>query len=81
MAPMSALRGGDKRENAAILRSILRCEKVGPQADAVLLNAAAGLVVCGLANEMSEGMARAREALQSGRASEKLDALCRFSKK
>jgi len=80
-APMSALRGGDKRENAAILRSILRCENRGPQADAVLLNAAAGLVVCGLANEMSEGMARAREALQSGRASEKLDALCRFSKK
>ncbi len=80
-APMGALRGGDKRVNAEILRGILGGENRGPQADAVLLNAAAGLVVCGLATDMSEGMARAREALQSGRAGEKLDALCGFSKK
>ena len=78
-APMDALRGGGRRENAGILFRILSCDIGGAQADAVLLNAAAGLVVCRLAKNMGEGMDCAREALQSGRALEKLEALRRFS--
>lgn len=79
-APMEALRGGGRVENAAILRRILSCKEGGAKCDAVLLNAAAGLVICGLAQDMAEGMDAAREALQSGRALAKLDALCLFSK-
>jgi anthranilate phosphoribosyltransferase len=79
-APMEALRGGGRLENASILRGILSCKVGGAKCDAVLLNAAAGLVVCGLASDMVNGMDAAREALQSGRALAKLDALCLFSK-
>ena len=79
-APMEALRGGGRVENASILLRILRCEEIGAKSDAVLLNAAAGLVVCGLAKDMAEGMGAAREALQSGKALAKLDSLCLFSR-
>lgn len=79
-APMEALRGGGRVENAGILRRILSGEEIGAKCDAVLLNAAAGFVVCGLAKDMAEGFSTARDVLQSGRALAKLDALCSFSK-
>jgi anthranilate phosphoribosyltransferase len=41
----------------------------------VIVNAAAGFVVAGLANEMNAGIAMAREEIDSGRALEKLKAL------
>ncbi|MDH4158920.1 MAG: anthranilate phosphoribosyltransferase [Actinomycetota bacterium] len=43
LAPLSALRGGDREFNAAAVRSVLSGEEVGPIRDAVLLNAAAAL--------------------------------------
>jgi anthranilate phosphoribosyltransferase len=45
----------------------------------VILNAAAGFVVAGLAADMVEGIARAHEQLDSGRAVAKLKALQEFS--
>jgi len=39
----------------------------------VLLNAGASLYICGLARNIGEGFARAQEALQGGRAAEKLE--------
>ena len=62
------LKGGDRTQNAKILRSVLSGELGGPVADTVVLNAAAGLVVAGVANSMEEGCAMAKECLQSGRA-------------
>ncbi len=54
--------------NAAHLVAILEGRDRGPKRDIVSLNAAAGLVICGLAADLSEGLALAAAAIDSGRA-------------
>lgn len=61
------LAGGDAPSNAAMLRALLEGEK-GPRREAVLLNAALGLVVADLASRLDEGYQRARAAIDEGRA-------------
>lgn len=78
LAASGALAGGDADTNARILRSVLDCE-AGPRRDVVLLNAAPALVACGLAADLNEGIARAAEAIDSGAAAERLDALAAFT--
>jgi len=73
-----ALRGGSARENAAIVRAVLAGES-GARRDAVLLNAAAGLVAAGLADDLVEGLALGAETIDSGAAHSRLDALVAFS--
>ncbi|HEV2578352.1 MAG TPA: anthranilate phosphoribosyltransferase [Acidobacteriaceae bacterium] len=64
-APIAALAGGDAQANAAILRAVFTGER-GPRRDVVLLNAAAVLVVAGLAKNLPDGIARAAETIDSG---------------
>lgn len=78
-ADQRAMSGGDAQENAAIVRSILKGES-GPRRDVVLLNASAALVVAGLASDLKEGVAMAADAIDSGRAHEKLEALIDFTR-
>lgn len=66
-APVEAIRGGDAAHNAGALKALLMGE-AGPYRDAVLLNAAAGLLVAGIGNGWRERVALAAEALDSGRA-------------
>jgi len=73
------LRGGDGAENARILLGILSGKIRGSKRDVVILNAAGGFVVSGLAGDIAEGIALAGEQLQSGRALAKLEALQGFS--
>jgi anthranilate phosphoribosyltransferase len=75
--PVAELRGGDAAHNAAVLRRVLEGEP-GAALATVLANAAAALRVAGLAADWEEGVARAREAVASGRAHRKLEALVRF---
>ena len=72
-APLGALRGGTPRRNAAILTRLLAGMDRGARRDACLANAAAGLYAAGTVTDLREGMARAREALESGRARAKLE--------
>jgi anthranilate phosphoribosyltransferase len=65
-APITALRGGDAVENAGILRNIFAGEQ-GSRRDVVLLNAAAVLVVAGMAKDMTDGVKRAAAAIDSGK--------------
>jgi len=74
-APVSALKGGDRTQNAAILEGILSGELKGPATEAVILNSAAGFVASGLESDLSAGILRARESITSGSALAKLDAL------
>ena len=67
------LAGGDAKVNAEILIKILKGEEQGAKRDIVLLNAAAGIVVGGMAESISEGLELAKEAIDSGRAYEKLE--------
>lgn len=72
------LRGGDRKENAHILREILAGKDRGPKRDAVLLNAAAALFVAGKAKSLSEGVQQAAELIDGGKALAKLEALVKY---
>lgn len=76
LAPMNALRGGDARENAAILAGIFDGEQ-GPRRDAVVMNAAAVLIVAGLADDFPSGAHLAQESLSSGKTRRLVAALAR----
>ena len=78
-AAPEAIRGGDARANAEIIRKILNGEK-GPQRDVVLLNAAAAFVSTGLDDGFKEGIERAQAAIDSDTARSKLDALIDFTR-
>ena len=65
------LDGGSPEENAAITRAILAGEK-GAKRDAVLLNAGAALKIAGKASSIAEGIDRAAELIDSGKAAELL---------
>jgi anthranilate phosphoribosyltransferase len=66
-ASLDALAGGDAADNARITREILSGMK-GPRRDIVVVNAAVGLSAVGLAGTLREGVAKASEAIDSGRA-------------
>jgi anthranilate phosphoribosyltransferase len=72
------LRGGDPQTNAAALRDVLAGADGGHRS-AVILNAAGGIAAAGHATELREGIALAREAIDSGAAAARLDELVAFS--
>jgi anthranilate phosphoribosyltransferase len=76
LAPVELERvaGGTPEENAAVTRRVLAGSS-GPHRDLVLLNAAAALYVGGLAADLSEGVAKAAEAIDSGAAANVLERL------
>jgi anthranilate phosphoribosyltransferase len=71
------LEGGDATTNAAKIRAVLAGEK-GAARDIVVLNAGGALVVAGVVKELAEGVAQARDAIDSGRAARKLADLTAF---
>jgi anthranilate phosphoribosyltransferase len=73
-APVESVVGGDPATNAALARRVLDGEK-GPHRDIVTLNAAAGLVVAGLADDLTAGLELARVTIDEGRAAGALDSL------
>ncbi len=68
----SDLVGGDGVANAKITESILKGECTDAKADAVLMNAGAGIYLAGGAGSIEEGINIARETIKSGKAYEKL---------
>ena len=72
------LRGGDRKENALILRQILSGKERGPKRDAVLLNSAAALFVAGKAKSLTEGLELAAALIDSGKALAKLNTLAHY---
>jgi anthranilate phosphoribosyltransferase len=77
-APLEAIRGGTAAENAELIEQILNGE-AGPRHDIVVINAAAALVVAGVAPSFREGGEVARSAIASGKAKEKLASLRAFT--
>lgn len=72
------LTGGDAASNAEIIRGIFSGEK-GPKRDIVLMNAAAALYVGKAAETMREGMEKAADIIDSGKALQKLVELQQFT--
>jgi len=77
-ATLEDIQGGDPATNADLARRVLDSES-GPKRDFVLLNAAAGLVAAGVAEDLAEGLAAATDSLDSGRAAAVLERLVAVS--
>jgi anthranilate phosphoribosyltransferase len=73
------LRGGTADENAARIREVFAGGN-GGRRSAILLNAAGAIAAAGHADDLREGLELAREALDSGAAGERLEALIAFSR-
>jgi anthranilate phosphoribosyltransferase len=79
-ASRAELHGGSAEENARITRAILNGEERGAKRDVVLLNAAAALLAGGRAADLHEGLGRAAESIDSGRARSTMDSFVTFSR-
>jgi anthranilate phosphoribosyltransferase len=77
--PGDEVAGGDAKHNAAIVRAVLAGEASPAQTAISLLNAAAVVYVAGLAPDLAAGLGAVREAVASGAAARKLDALIEYS--
>jgi anthranilate phosphoribosyltransferase len=77
-ATLDQLRGGSPHDNAEIVRRVLEGDP-GPHRDIVVLNAAAALVVAGLADDLRSGAEVSAAAIDDGRAAAALDGLVRAS--
>jgi anthranilate phosphoribosyltransferase len=77
-AESGALAGGDAAGNAQIVHRVLAGQH-GPVRDIAVLNAAAALVVAGLADDLAAGIEVAASSLDDGKAGAALDALVRTS--
>jgi anthranilate phosphoribosyltransferase len=73
------LRGGTPAENANAIREVF-AGAGGGRRDAILLNAAGAIAAGGGAADLREGLAAAREAVDSGGAAERLADLVAFSR-
>lgn len=72
--------GGDAATNAALAHAVLSGEK-GPHRDVVVLNAAAGLVVAGIADTIAEGIDAAAASLDDGHAADTVERLVAVSRR
>jgi anthranilate phosphoribosyltransferase len=77
-AKPEALRGGDAEHNAKALLDVLK-GKPGAFRDVAILNAAAALVVAGLAKDLKDGVKLAEKSVSSGEAEGRLDRLIAVS--
>jgi anthranilate phosphoribosyltransferase len=74
----AGLAGGDASGNAQAVHRVLAGQH-GPVRDISALNAAAALVVAGIADDFADGLARAFASIDDGHAAAALDALVRTS--
>ena len=77
-ATLAHIAGGDAAENAGIIREVLAGAK-GPRRDIVLLNSAAALVAAARVDHLRDALPLAVRSIDSGAATEKLDAMARFT--
>ena len=75
----SDLQGGTPQDNARIFNEIVSGQETGARADIVALNAAAGLLVAGIASDLATGLDAAKAAIADGRAATKLAATVELS--
>jgi anthranilate phosphoribosyltransferase len=73
------LAGGDAADNVAIFNSLLDGSETSARRDIVVLNAGAGLVVAGIAQDLATGIRLASDAIDDGRVRAKVDQLVEVS--
>lgn len=75
---LKEIEGGNAKENAGILLSVLHNE-ASPYLDTILLNTAIGLYANGKTTTIQDGIEIARESIASGAALNRLNTLIKFS--
>jgi anthranilate phosphoribosyltransferase len=78
-APRAAVRGGEPAANAEAMRRVFTGQE-GPMRDFVLLNAAAALVVAGLADDLRDGVHLAARTIDEGAAITTLEHYVRLTR-
>jgi len=73
---ISAVAGGEPAENAEYLRGIVTGEVTGAKRDIVLANAGAAIYVADEASSIADGVERARQCIESGQATTKMQEMC-----
>ncbi len=73
--PIEAVAGSTPEANAADFEAIVSGELTGAKRDIILANAGAAIYIAGAAETLKDGVALARESIDSGAALEKLNAL------
>jgi len=79
-ASITDLRGGNREENAEIIRRVLGGDP-GPKRDIVVVNSAAALVAGGRARDFKEGAQQAAQSIDTGAARQKLEGLIELSQR
>ncbi|MCD6393177.1 MAG: anthranilate phosphoribosyltransferase [Planctomycetes bacterium] len=78
-ADFQTLAGGDAQANAAIIKDILSGQDTGPRKDIVVVNAAAAIIVAGLADEFEQAIEIADKSIADGKAKEALEKMITIS--
>lgn len=78
VTPIDAIRGADSAVNAVALKTVL-AGKPTAYRQVVLLNAAAALVIAGVAGSLAEGIELARTSIDEGHAADRLQRLVNVS--
>ncbi|RLA76585.1 MAG: anthranilate phosphoribosyltransferase [Epsilonproteobacteria bacterium] len=77
--PKSEVEGGDAKQNAQITKGILDGTITGAKKDIVILNTAVALLVDGKVNSTEEGIEMAKDIINSGAATNKLNEIIKIS--
>ena len=78
-ATIDQLKGSDAETNAKIVRDILTGKETGPKKDIVTLNAAAAIIVAGLADDFDSAIKIANDTITTGKAAQALEKLIKIS--
>jgi anthranilate phosphoribosyltransferase len=81
LSPLESIKGGEAKDNAKITTDILNGQLQGPKLDVVLINTAVALVVDGKARDIQDGIAIAKDAIDSKKAKEHLKKIIEVSSK
>ncbi|MCK4998754.1 MAG: anthranilate phosphoribosyltransferase [Anaerohalosphaera sp.] len=73
------LAGGDAETNAEIVRQIIAGKDNGPRKDIVIINAAAAVIVAGLAEDFAQGIDLANNSITTGKAQAALEKFIEIS--
>lgn len=79
LAPLEALGSGDATANATVIRDVLAGREKGPRRNIVVLNAAAGIVVSGLADSFAQAVPLAEASINQAKALQCLERLVEVS--
>ena len=78
-ASLEDLKGSDAKNNAQIVKNVISGKETGTKKDIVVLNAAAAIIVGGLADDFAQAIKIAEKSIETGKAIRHLEKLVAVS--